>query len=279
MGNEPLLRSRAPRCLIALLLIPAAGVAMLIGFLSLVAGGGWALTAAALVAVIALPLSFYPVEDGRWSEGSRGTVERVAVALVLALAAGTAGVALVTGVSALAHRDVLGTPPGDIVPWFVLAAVALAGLLPLLASVPLPVGRRSAWRALGVLLAGIVACLATAGTVQGNDRCDGFAFDRARWQAGMAGDVGPLGDDEETLAISSALAACGTLDGLPRTEVVRLLGPPSPNDFDLRRETLEWPVGWINDGLGLGDGQRLMVAFRDGRAIDTSLMMSEYGED
>lgn len=275
MGNEPLLRRRAPRSLIAILMFLATGAAGLLGLIALVFGD-WALTAAALVAVIALPLSLGAVDHGRWSEGWKGTIERVGVALALLLAVATTGVALANGVSALTARDALGTPARDIVPWFVLAALALAGVGLLLASVPLPVGRRSAWRALGGLLAGIVACLAAAGTVQADDRCDGFVFDRDRWQAAIAVDLGPLGDDEEALAISAALSACGTLDGLPRAEVTELLGAPD-SAWDEDPATDVWSVGWVNDGIGPGDGQYLTVRFADDRAVETWLAYDEYG--
>lgn len=161
-------------------------------------------------------------------------------------------------------------------PWFVLAAVALASGALLLASLPLPGGRRGVWSAVGALLAATVACLAAAGTVQGHDRCDGFVFDRDRWQAAKAGDIGPLGDDEETLAMAEAAVACRTLDGRSRAEVIELLGAPG-SDLDESRATEEWTVGWVNDGLGLGDAQYLTVSFSGGRVVDASLLYDEYG--
>lgn len=62
--------------------------------------------------------------------------------------------------------------------------------------------------------------------------------------------------------IAEAIAPCGVLNGRTKAEVRTLIGRPETG-----RHVWRWSVGWVNDALGPGDGQELVVAFdQRGRA-------------
>lgn len=86
--------------------------------------------------------------------------------------------------------------------------------------------------------------------------CDGYSFDPSEW-ADDAGD----GREHE----AEALAECNALVGLTRKEVVAMLGRQDPEAGGRRMMT--FPAGWVNDGIGPGDGQSLYVFLGGGDRV------------
>lgn len=124
--------------------------------------------------------------------------------------------------------------------------------------------RRSSLVIAGLVSVGlIVIALLAVGWVRGQLRgyepdCDEYSFDRTEWRS--AGNPGIDDDSQEHQA--EALAECDVLVGLTRAEVSAMLGS---HQLEERIEPFDWgfSAGWVNDGLGPGDGQMLYVQFGD----------------
>jgi hypothetical protein len=100
-------------------------------------------------------------------------------------------------------------------------------------------------------LALIVACSAalTSEWFRGYEPdCDGYAFDSSKW-------ADEPGDGREHQA--EALVECNALVGLTRNEVGAMLGRQDSQVGG--RRIMVFSAGWVNDGLGPGDGQSLYV--------------------
>ena len=96
--------------------------------------------------------------------------------------------------------------------------------------------------------------------------CGEFEFDPVAWRDGEP-DGGTDGAEEQ---------AAGSVDpssliGLDREEVAAMLG--SVPGGQPKRDNWAYSAGWVNDGLGPGDGQMLMLRFgRSGRVTRASLL-------
>jgi outer membrane protein assembly factor BamE (lipoprotein component of BamABCDE complex) len=92
--------------------------------------------------------------------------------------------------------------------------------------------------------------------------CDSYSFDREAWR----NDEGDAREQE-----AAALVGCGTLNGMPGSEVRDLLGDPSPRPTPAP-DRWTYAAGWVNDAIGVGDGQTLFVRFdANGRVKGTNL--------
>ena len=78
--------------------------------------------------------------------------------------------------------------------------------------------------------------------------CDAYSFDASEW-------ADSEGHGREHQA--EALAECNALVGLTRGEVTTLLDRPAAEAG--ARGTMTFSAGWVNDGVGPGDGQSLYV--------------------
>jgi len=107
---------------------------------------------------------------------------------------------------------------------------------------------------LALALAAAVAVLLIRDWFRGYEPdCDDYSFDAAEW-------ADDRGDGREHQAES--LAECNALVGFTREEVATMLGRQTAGADGGRR--LTFSAGWVNDGIGPGDGQRLYVLL-DGR--------------
>lgn len=266
-ASAPLLRKRWSRSLVAIALVLASfGTLPLAGVVALTSGELWPF-GVSLLLLGTMPLAVRVIELGRWSKSWQRRPEAAAFALVVGLGLAIGVYALVQGIAELAVRDSFGTPSGEIAFNFVVTALAFSGVVLLLASVPLP--RRRAWQAVGGAAgATVAAALAAVAINVGPDGCGGFQPDAAQWRADLR-----QGGNDDTQAISAALVRCRTLDGATRAEVRALLGRPSKPG-----STWTWNVGWVNDAIGLGDGQSMQVYFEDGRVREATLLDDEYGD-
>ena len=94
--------------------------------------------------------------------------------------------------------------------------------------------------------------------------CDSYSFDRSEWRYEQNRGI----DDDSREHQAEALAECGALEGKTHAEVAELLGD---GDREPRR-TWRYHAGWVNDGIGPGDGQTLYVRFgSDGRVERATL--------
>ena len=78
--------------------------------------------------------------------------------------------------------------------------------------------------------------------------CDTYSFDASQW-------ADAEGDGREDQA--EALAECNSLVGLEGEEVTAMLGRQV--EARSRDRTMTFSAGWVNDGIGPGDGQSLHV--------------------
>jgi hypothetical protein len=96
---------------------------------------------------------------------------------------------------------------------------------------------------------------------EGNEKeipCDDFEFDRQAWlNEPYEGWAAPRTITERERQ-GSALIRCGTLQGMPRAEVEAMLGKGFVGKNTSRAR---YYVGWVNDGLGVGDGFDLTVDY------------------
>ena len=124
--------------------------------------------------------------------------------------------------------------------------------------------RRTSLVIAGLTLIGLTAiALLAVDWVRGELRgyepdCDEYAFEREEWR-----DAGNRGiDDDSQEHQAEALAECDALVGLTRAEVTAMLGS---HQLERRIEPFDWgfSAGWVNDGMGPGDGQMLYVQFGD----------------
>ena len=261
-----MLRSRPARATVALGLVAGMFLTLAAEYVLLV----WLINPVAflgvLAAAIAAPAAAIAVWRGNWSPGLSGTAQQIAVAVVAVTLAGYAVLAVSRAIDE--HRvGGLGVPTeSEIGPWLVLGAAALASLAVLVAAAPRWLPRPATMLVAAVALLGSVAALVTAATAEAGVSCADARLDRATWRAALRDDRHRTVTDGER--ISAAIVDCGLLDGRSRDEVRRLLGPPYPEGMD----PWSWLVGWVNDGLGPGDGQELTVHFDgDGRVTRATL--------
>lgn len=195
----------------------------------------------------------------------RGKGGRYAVPLVLMLLLAAAAVAVARAVEERQVRD-LGVPTES---YFELYAAAAGGVLLsaalLLAVAPRVVSARATtWASASVATFGMVG-LGLAGTTHARTTCADSRLDAAVWREARGDDrVNAVTRDER---IASAIVDCRLLHGRSRAEVERLLGPPD----ERYGRRLYWAAGWVNEGLGPGDGQELILTFRRGRVTDAGL--------
>ena len=139
----------------------------------------------------------------------------------------------------------LGSAPGP------RSTTALRGLTSLLVVASLAAG------------GGVVAA-ATAAAV-GLD-CRAFRIDPAAWRATRIESEEP-GQQTTRERMADTIVRCKTLDGLPRSDVRRLLGREGGN-----RRSWRYMVGPVNDVAGPGDSQDLIVSFsKVGRVTNARL--------
>lgn len=259
--HRPLIRADGLRALLASALALTAFAAAPIAWFLTIFGLPSEVVFLALCVLVATPFAGSAIVTGRWSRTPLLRIVQIAaVALVLASGLLIVAVAGSWVLDALDTRDTLGTALRSAAPDAAWAAAAVLGCALVLASIPLPLGRRAG----AALVAGVVAVAAVLGLGAavlhaGPQGCGHFRFDRERWQADV-----PRGGSDATLSIAAALVRCRTLDGAPRAEVRALLGRPngysSPSPA-----SWSWNVGTVNDGIGPGDGEFLTVTFRRDR--------------
>lgn len=255
---EPLLRHRGLRGAVAVALVVTSTVVVALGWYFLIWLFSPPVFLAAFAILAASPLAVAAMLEG-WAPRPR--LRKAAVALTAVGLAGFAAAAAVPAVDLALARRPLGVPPGETAAWFGSFALCLLGLGLVLASVPLRPDRRVRVAVMAVIGVALLGGVAAVSLVAAGDRCGSFEFDAARWRAALAADDGggPWETDAERMA--DAIAACGVLDDKTRTEVRELIGRPYGG-----RRVWRWSVGWVNDALGPGDGQELVVAFdRRGR--------------
>lgn len=100
-----------------------------------------------------------------------------------------------------------------------------------------------------VIVLGVAAALLLAGDWlrEYEPDCDGYSFDESAW-------ADDAGDSREHQA--EALVECNVLIGLRRDDVTAMLGAGTGSG---EGRTLRFSAGWVNDGIGPGDGQTLYV--------------------
>jgi hypothetical protein len=263
---DPVLRWMPARVTVALGLVGGTLVALVGAYLSLVWLFDPVAFAAMVLAAVAAPGVAGAIWRGRWSGGSSGAVQRICFAVV---AAALASFALLAGLRVREEHRVrgLGVPTeAEIGVWLVLVAGALVCLAVLVVAAPgwLSSAATRIVATVAALAGG--AALVTAAATEAGVSCADARVDRATWQAALRDDRVATVTYGERLA--AAIVECGLLDGRAREEVRQALGRPYPAG----RNRWTWEVGWVNDGLGPGDGQTLTVYFdRDGRVSRSTL--------
>lgn len=129
----------------------------------------------------------------------------------------------------------------------------------------------------GRLVAGACAVAAAAVVLSGCSLipvpCKDFVFDRAAWKASMAASDS---DDSRAQDIAGDLVRCHALTGMTRADIRHVLGRPVPEEAPPGSGEMWWAVGVVNNGMGPGDAQMLIVRFNDrGRVRSASLLYDE----
>jgi hypothetical protein len=256
---RPLLRWMPLRVTVAVGLVVGAVSALVVGYVLLIWLFNPLVFLGTLVAAVAAPVVATAVWRGRWSDGGRGLAEQVALAGILVSLFACTLLAIARAMEQQRVRD-LGVPTeSDITFWLVLAASALVGFGLLLSTAPrlVPVPVTIALSVTGAL--GATASVGMAAVLEAGTSCSDTSIDRASWRAARSDDRGRTVTDDERLA--AAIVECRLLEGLPRAEVRRRLGSPD----HASRSVWRWEAGWVNDAIGPGDGQELIIQFnRDG---------------
>jgi hypothetical protein len=112
--------------------------------------------------------------------------------------------------------------------------------------------------------------LSWSGWFSGDDfepDCSTYSFDRSEWRPAFNRGI----EDDSREHQAEALAECDVLVGLTRPELTAMLGD---HHLEKRIDQFDWgfSAGWVNDGIGPGDGQMLYVQFdNDGRVTRAKL--------
>jgi hypothetical protein len=110
-----------------------------------------------------------------------------------------------------------------------------------------------------IVLAGWALVVTVFGADDAPD-CSDYTFDQEAWE-------NKEGDDREEEA--AALAHCDTLTGMSHAAVAELLGTPNRGR---KHPAQRWAysAGWVNDAIGIGDGQTLRVRFDSSGHVTTA---------
>lgn len=223
--------------------------------------------ATSVVALVAAALAAWPLLTGRWGRGPALALQVAGIVGVGGLNVWFAVSAGRSAIEAYDTRSTLGASGQETIGWLFVVAASSAVLAAVVAAVPRARrGRRYAVAA-GVGLAALAVLASGSAVAVGitADRCGDFRFDGAAWRGALARD--DASDDAERMA--EALVRCRVLVGGTRHDVRRLLGTTR----DMKGRTWTYDVGWVNDGLGPGDAQELLVHFsRSGRVRRSQLL-------
>lgn len=261
------MRARGLQVTVALLVIAEALCISVGGFVLLVWIVWESWLATSVLTLIAAALAAWPLLTGRWG---RGAVLALQLAGVVGMGALNAWFAVSAGRSAIATynaRSTIGSSGEETIGWLVIVAASSAVLAALVAAVPRGRGGRRYAVTGGVGIAAL-AVLATGSAITVGvtaDRCGDFRLDGVAWRAALAADD----DSDDAEQMAEALVRCRVLEARTRGDVRRLLGTTR----DMKGRTWTYDVGWVNDGVGPGDGQELLVHFgRSGRVRRSELL-------
>lgn len=95
--------------------------------------------------------------------------------------------------------------------------------------------------------------------------CDSYSFDPNEWR-----DSWSIEDDSREHQ-AEALAECGVLEGRSRDEVAAMLGRRTGRASTHARKW-RYAAGWVNDGIGVGDGQILNVHFNKSGEVERAAL-------
>lgn len=263
---DPLLRWRPARAAVALGLVSGTFLALVAGYLALVWLFRPVVFLVMAIAAIAAPAAAVALWRGRWSAGGSGAAQRAALAVVAGSLIAGAVLAAVRAAEENRIRD-LGVPSEALVAgWLVFFGATLLSLALLVAASPLGLRRAlAASVAVAATVAGAGA-VALAGAVQSATGCGDDRIDRQSWVAARADERDGAVTDQERIA--HAIVDCGLLDGRSRQEVRSILGRPDRAG----PKRWVWNAGWVNDGIGPGDGQELIIRFDDERVSRSTLL-------